>query len=474
MSRPVIVLELNELCPKLIDRFIGEGLLPNFQRLKAGSEIFITKPDVEEASLLEPWIQWYSIHTGLPYATHKVFYLTDGPLAPHEDWWSLLKAKGDRVMSVGSMNTRSFDGEGNVYLADPWCTTQRAYPDELNLFQDIVGTQVREYTNAENQLTVSKLANFGWFMARRGLSGKTVASVATRLAKEVMVDRALSYQRVAILDRLQLDVFAHYYRQTRPKLATFFANSVAHLQHAYWRHMEPEAFQVQPSAGEIAKFKDAIAFGYQAMDGVVGDVLDLARQTGARVVFATALSQQPFLRLEGIGGQTFYRPRNVEAMLASFGIKAQSVEPTMTHQFQCRFATADEAQEAARILGQFTRGEGGARIFDFNLHSDTCIYFNNTMRTLIGKDERVVRADTGASFGFYEMFYQIELTKGGCHHPDGCLWIQSETPADHSAERVSILDIFPTVMALVGREALVPADRSGVSLLGRVASKLAA
>ena len=41
----VIVLEFNELTPSLIDRFIGEGALPNFARLRSESRVFTTIAD---------------------------------------------------------------------------------------------------------------------------------------------------------------------------------------------------------------------------------------------------------------------------------------------------------------------------------------------------------------------------------------------------------------------------------------------
>ena len=42
----VILLELNELVPQLLDRFIAEGRLPNFERLRKESLVFTT--DAEE------------------------------------------------------------------------------------------------------------------------------------------------------------------------------------------------------------------------------------------------------------------------------------------------------------------------------------------------------------------------------------------------------------------------------------------
>ena len=67
--RRVLMLEFNELCPSLIDRWMAAGELPNFRRIFEASEAFTTLADAE-APALEPWIQWYSVHTGLDYSQH--------------------------------------------------------------------------------------------------------------------------------------------------------------------------------------------------------------------------------------------------------------------------------------------------------------------------------------------------------------------------------------------------------------------
>jgi hypothetical protein len=49
-----------------MDRFIADGKLPNFARLRASSEIFISDAE-EQEPYLEPWIQWVTVHTGVPF-----------------------------------------------------------------------------------------------------------------------------------------------------------------------------------------------------------------------------------------------------------------------------------------------------------------------------------------------------------------------------------------------------------------------
>ena len=76
MKSKIILLGLNELNFDYIKFYINQGVLPNFKK------IFEIQRPVETVSekeykLLEPWIQWATIHTGKTFKEHKVFRLGD-------------------------------------------------------------------------------------------------------------------------------------------------------------------------------------------------------------------------------------------------------------------------------------------------------------------------------------------------------------------------------------------------------------
>src|SRR5262249_49450182 len=151
------------------------------------------------------------------------------------------------------------------------------------------------------------------------------------------------WKRATILDKLQFDLFRWYWKQERPLFSTFFLNSTAHFQHLYWRNMEPEHFKLKPSPGEQARYQDAILYGYQEMDKLVGRFMELAGDD-TTLVFATAFSQQPFLNYEDKGGKTPYRPIDFDRFLRDVGIHAPAkASPVMTHQFHLDFATEEAA-----------------------------------------------------------------------------------------------------------------------------------
>jgi hypothetical protein len=471
-ARPIIALEFNELCPPLLERWMADGTLPSFRRLHYTSHVFLTHADVDDPGKLEPWIQWYSIHTGLSFDQHGVFHLTDGVRAEHDDIWRLLLAAGRNVVSFASMNVRPFAAPGSVFVGDPWTENGDAHPGELNVYNRFVGHNVREYTNAEQALSAGDYAAFLRFLVSHGLSAATAWQTLRQLAAERARSPHLSYRRVAILDALQFDVFAHYHRLLRPDFASFFVNSVAHLQHSYWRHMEPGAFAVQPDPSERERYGDAIRYGYVAIDRLLGRFLKLAERSGARIVFQTALSQQPFVRYESKGGQHFHRLRDPEAFLRSAGIAFASVAPTMTHQYMIGFDDRAGHEAARARLDAFELADG-RKVFDYSERSgEGGLYFGAQISWAADPDTPILDRATDSSMPLSDILYPIDGTKSGCHHPVGCLWIGGSGHGRHEGT-VSILDTLPTLLDLLGAPA-APAGRTGASLLPRMTARAAA
>ncbi len=450
VAERLIVLELNELCPALLAQWMADGSLPHFRALHARSDVFVTKPDVEDAALLEPWIQWYSLHTGLPYAAHKVFHLTEGRQGGHPDVFAMLRQARRRVASFASMNVAPFAARGSLFVGDPWSEAGDAHPKALDRYNRFVSHQVREYSNAAERFGLREAADFVAFMLSHGLSAATVATTLKQLATEALSRGPRSWRRVAILDSLQADVFAHYHRALRPDFATFFANSVAHLQHSYWRHMDPAPFSVVPDEAELAAFGDAIRWGYMALDRTLGRLLALARAQKATVMFLTALSQQPFLRHEELGGQHFYRLHNVESFLAKLGVVPDDLAPTMTHQYLARFASSELAL-AARARLAALRMDDGQHLFGFPAidAAPGALYFGCQVATRTPSESPVVDEVTGEVRAFGELLYRIDAIKSGRHHPDGCLWIETGRHRIHD-DRPSILDVLPTQLQMLG------------------------
>ena len=444
-ERSVILLEFNELTPALMTKFIAAGKLPNFRRLYHEAYAYVTHAE-EMAPNLEPWIQWITVHTGLSFREHGVFDLGDGHKLDKPRLWDLASISGRRVLVCGSMNIGYRQPINGVVLPDPWSVGVSPHPAELSRYYDFVRQHVQEYTRGEIPLSASDYARFLTFMVTHGLSSRTVLAIAARLVAERL--RSSAWKRAPILDRLQWDVFRWYYVKQRPHLATFFLNSTAHLQHAYWRNMDPEAFSIKPAPAEQAEYADAVLHGYQQMDRLVGQCLALAGPA-TTVILCTALGQQPCLTYESVGGKTFYKPRDADQLFKFAGVThPYRYAPLMSEEFHVYVETANAAREMVARLGALrVDGRPAMRARSNGLEVfGGCAIFDR-----LDADARLGVAGTDRTARFFDVFYGVDTTKSGMHHTDGLLWIR--TPSRHHhvrREQVSLRAVAPTILHLLG------------------------
>jgi hypothetical protein len=440
----VILLEFNELTPTLVERFMAEGKLPHFKRFYHESQAYVT--DAQEAQdKLNPWIQWVTVHSGMSFAEHGVFHLGDGHKLARKCIWDLLSDAKLPVWVCGSMNPR-FDIPLNGYLLpDPWTTNVAPYPDELSPYFRFVQRNVQEHTNDHVPLTRAEYVGFVKFMVAHGLSAATAGTIVQQLMRERL--GGSRWKRAVLLDRLQWDVFQFYYRKLRPAFATFFLNSTAHLQHKYWRHMEPEHFTIKPSPEEQAEYESAILFGYQEMDKLLGRFMDLAGRD-ATLVLCTALGQQPCLTYEDQGGKTFYRPRDFAQVLELAGVNAPyRVAPVMSEQFQVLFDNERDAQRAETLLGALQVDNMPAML----VTRDGAALFSGCKIYGPLPKEAVLRAGGDHAVPFFDIFYQGDGLKSGMHHPDGFLWIRTPARVHRVAPaKVPLRAVAPTVLGMFG------------------------
>lgn len=447
MSKKLILLEFNELAPRLMDQFIEEGCLPHFERLRNESLVCISEAE-EEPPYLEPWIQWVTVHTGLPYTEHKVFDLGDGAKLDAPRVWDYLGQQGARVWICGSMNAAFRKPIDGFILPDPWSTGIKPYPDgEFEDYYDFVRMNVQEHTRSSVPVGKGAQLRFLNFMMRHGMSLETVSAVA----KQLITERGgkQRWKRATVLDDLQWDVFRAYWKRHTPDFSTFFLNSTAHFQHMYWRHFEPEVFGANADVEPQSEYADAIRYGYRHMDRIVGKCLDMIDDE-TTVVLATALSQQPCLKYENSGGKVFYRIEDTDRLFDLLGIEDCEYAPVMSEQFKLVFATAAAAKTAERQLQSLVldgkpvmlaRANGrevfaGCRIFE-RVQADA-----------------IVESSFG-TFRFYEHFYDCNLVKSGMHHPDGIFWVRApggKPDRQVTPVRVPLIDLAPTLLSLCGMD----------------------
>jgi hypothetical protein len=446
MNPGVIVLEFNELSPMLMDRFIGEGRLPNFARLRASALVATTDAE-EQPPALEPWIQWVTIHTGLSFREHGVFSLDDGAKLDRPRVWDVVSAAGAPVWVCGSMNA-SHRGEAlnGWLLPDPWSSQRPPVPDTLQPFFRLVSAYVQEHAHPGMPLSLADHAKFAAFMLAHGLSPRTVSETIAQLSRELGGDDR--WRRATILDRLQWDLFRSGYRKLKPRFATFFANSTAHFQHYHWREMEPDRFAIRPTPDDETAYGEAIRFGYEKMDRLVGECLDLAGPE-TTVVLCTALSQQPMTEYDSSGGKQVFKTR-IEKLAQYLGLpQPYSVTPVMAEEFRLRFGNDEAAEVAEQKLAslRMTDGAPAMRV----RREGSSLLAGCAAIAAPPANARVVAPSRNLDIPFDDLFHALGRLKSGRHHPDGILWIRAPgLEPGQLARKVRLTELAPTFLALCG------------------------
>ena len=453
--RKVIVLEFNELTPALMDRYIEQGALPGFKRLRDESLVAITDAG-EDPPYLEPWIQWVTVHTGLSYAQHQVFDLGDGPKLRAPRIWDIVSGSGDPVWICGSMNAavQSAGIRGSV-LPDPWSTGLRPIPDEkFAPFFDFISTYVLGYSADKTPVTMKEQLRFVRFMLANGLSLQTVIDTIRQLASE-LTSSSKKWRRAAILDGLMWDVFKHEYRRINPKLATFFLNSTAHYQHYYWRNMEPDAFDVKPDAAAQLSYADAIFFGYRQMDEIVQQCFEIA-DDDTSIILCTALSQQPLTQYDAEGGRQLFKPIEPKLLFDFAGISGRfDSAAVMAEDFRLFFEDESEAEGAETRLAALALDNGmpllRVRRAGRDIYAGCAVYSNPQANALVSS------AFHNRTRAFRDLFYPINAgIKSGMHHRDGILWMRVPGVPSGSIDRtISLEEIAPTILELCDVETSV-------------------
>lgn len=446
-AQRLLLLELNELCPSLIERFMTEGALPNFKRLRERSRAFITHTN---ESVLEPWIQWVTVHTGVPLDQHGILDLDEAAKLKHEAFWDGMKS--DNVLLMCPMNVRFDRNDGSIFMPDPWAASQ-APSREIEPFYRFVRSAVNTHARSsgfEKKVAVDALR----YLSIHGMTFGTFFALMRQLIEERMGSQDVKWRRATMLDKLCWDVFSFFWRsERRPRIGVFFSNATAHYQHKYWRHHDPDAFALKPDANELRAYSKAIRYGYQGLDELIGKAMTIAGSDTA-VVLCTALSQQPMLDYEARGGKSMYLTKDFKSLLELLGAPPNArVEQIMAEEARLHYDSPADAELAQAILKEVRTSEGHTlfklRGFDGRSFIIGCGVFSSEVAP-----ETRIESASGRSAAFLRHFIPMPTTTSAKHHPDGLLWVAAPSGKPNvEVEHIPLTQVrtqFDEILALHG------------------------
>jgi hypothetical protein len=345
--RRLILVALNEINFDIARAYVEPLGLAAVKQLLDGHGIRTTAE--ERYELLEPWIQWPSIHTGLSAAEHGIFRLGDIVASRVPQIFEQLEAGGLRVGCVSPMNAANRMRAPAYFIPDPWTQT----PADDSWWSRNLASAISQAVNdnAQSHITPRSAAvlALGSIRFARPRNYGRYWSLATR-------SRAAPWRKALFLDLFLHDLHLRLFQGRGADFSTVFFNAGAHVQHHYFFNSpflkgngaHNPGWYVPPDVdplGEMLQVYDRILADYLALDDT-------------EVIVATGLSQRPYDR-----AKFYYRLRDHRAFLTTIGVRCRRVEPRMTRDFLIEFNDESEAAAGVSRLEQCCIAESGERLF---------------------------------------------------------------------------------------------------------------
>lgn len=223
------VIQFNESNFDIIKKYSNKYDLPNFKKL-LNSNTFASTESENKYEYLEPWIQWYSFYTGMPYEDHNVFHLGDCLKNEHENFVQKY-AVNNRVGIFGAMNLPPHD-DYIVYIPDAWT---ESIPDET-LSSRLVSKAVSRLVNSNAGLKI-RLSDVLGLLILIGYP-KSIKDIKILFKVVYSFFTKSRHHLAAYFDYYFLKYSLKRAKREHIDLSLVFLNGFAHVQHHYMFNSE--------------------------------------------------------------------------------------------------------------------------------------------------------------------------------------------------------------------------------------------
>lgn len=399
-----ILLGLNELNFDYIKYYANKGKLPNFKYLFDNFQVFETISE-KKHELLEPWIQWVTVHTGKNYADHKIFRLGDITESNSlNQIFEYLEEKGATVGAISPFNADNRLKNPEFFVPDPWTKTKVSGNWLIKGLYEAIHQSVND--NANGKLRI-----------------KTIITLIIALLRYVPFSRLFDYLKLInerklpgvkaiILDNLLADVFISLDNSKKPIFSNLFLNSGAHIQHhylfnsiAYKGNLKNPEWYCQSAYDPLSK----VLIHY---DKIIGRLLKQCD----RIIIATGLHQQPHKHM------TFYWRINKHAeFLKKIGVvNFIEVIPRMSRDFLVNFDSKDSAKIAEQRIKSFVFKKDLKEIFSVDNRGESLfvelIYPDNIIH-----GDSILSKILNIEIENFKSFISFVAIKNGEHNGTGYL-----------------------------------------------------
>jgi hypothetical protein len=432
----VIQLELNEVSEAILKPAYEKGLLPNFASMNQRWQHTQTTSE-SKFELLEPWIQWVTVHTGKTFQDHKIFHLGDACQLTCEQIWETLSDRNIESAIIGSMNGHRGKAQGGVFFPDPWMPNGQAHPQKLQPLWNFISRRVQSHATSSGD----SLQSFRNFEALFNL--RIPVGLYARIGKQILTqkfEKSKSWKLAALFDEFLFAIFDNVLSETNFGFYTLFLNSIAHYQHHYWRQYQPDLFNPEIVCPDCGPHDNPIEFGLHVYDRIIGKVMHkYGKDPDTLVVVLTGLSQVPYLKHEELGGMHYYRLRDHKRFLQVLELDNIDVWPLMSRDWQISSSNSAALENAYRVLSQLT--VKGLKLFSISRNSPESYFIETSVTDGTIYDTPIFQGN-GKPAGMFKDWFKSIAIKSGYHNGTGSLWVSQPVLRAEQIPSMPLTDVF--------------------------------
>ena len=150
----IILVELNEINFDVVNDYIKNGETLNNLDYIINNGLTSTSSE-KEYELLEPWIQWPSVHLGKSFKEHNIFRLGDIIKSEHQQLFEKIENKGFEVGAISPMNADNKLKKSKYFIPDPWTKTRISGNFLIKSLSKAISQAVND--NSQSKLKISSL-----------------------------------------------------------------------------------------------------------------------------------------------------------------------------------------------------------------------------------------------------------------------------------------------------------------------------
>ena len=401
-KKKLILIELNELNFEMVLPYVKNYKLKNLEILL--KNLYTTESE-NEYELLEPWIQWFTIKTGLSAKEHKIFRLGDKNNTINENIYEKLEKMGHTVGAISPMNIPNNCKNPKYFIPDPWSISKSddtfLSKVTFKMLKQTVNDNAKNGISFKSSLTILFLIIF--YSSPKNLYKYIkyfIASIKSKWIKALFLDLLLNDLHLKLLEK------------RKPNLSSIFLNGAAHIQHHYLfnsliskKNSNPKNF----IKDKEDPFKDVLIL----YDKIIGDYLKIKNYD---LIFATGLSQ-----VLNHNGEYYYRLKNHKDFLNKLNIKFNNIYPRMSRDFLIEFETKEDLDSCFEILSSLTLSN--IKLFDKIERKDKSLFVTLTYPNKIYKTDCILHNQNKINLSENVVFTAI---KNGKHSSKGYCYFKGD------------------------------------------------